>query len=92
MTSIEINLGRDEFKARFDALNELTVELTGFNTFNDLVNAQNAWCPENGSGISTHEPMPGHYEDQEDFEFAWKEWAAEYPTLARQALQSRVEY
>lgn len=39
MTSIEINIGKDAFRARFDALNELTAELTGFNTFNDLVNA-----------------------------------------------------
>jgi hypothetical protein len=39
--------------------------------------------PLNGSGISTSEPKPEDYEDFEDFLFAWKEWAAEYPWMKK---------
>ena len=45
MTSIEINIGKDAFRARFDALNELTAELTAFRTFNLLVNARGGYFP-----------------------------------------------
>lgn len=43
----------------------------------------------NGSGISYTEPKPEDYDDHEDFESAWMDWAAEYPWLARKAQIER---
>lgn len=39
-----------------------------------------------GSGISCMEPQPEQFEDSEDFEAAWLEWADEYPAMARKAV------
>ena len=44
-----------------------------------------------GSGISCMEPQPEHFEDDDDFEAAWLEWADEYPAEARRAVAGRME-
>lgn len=46
---------------------------------------------DNGSGISTAEPKPEDFEDQEDFKFAWEEWKAEYPHLTRSYHAERYD-
>ena len=44
-----------------------------------------------GSGISCVEPQPEQFDDAEDFEAAWLEWADEYPAMARRAVAWRME-
>ena len=44
-----------------------------------------------GSGISCVEPQPEQFDDAEDFETAWLEWADEYPAMARRAVAGRME-
>lgn len=46
-----------------------------------------------GSGISCLDmPRPEQYDDAEDFEAAWLEWADEYPEAAKKAVAVRMEY
>ena len=45
-----------------------------------------------GSGISCMEPHPEQFDDVEDFDAAWNEWADEYPAEARRAVAGRMEY
>lgn len=44
-----------------------------------------------GSGISYIEPQPEQFDDEDDFEAAWKEWADEYPAAARKVVAGRME-
>ena len=43
------------------------------------------------SGIPCMEPQPEQFDDSEDFEAAWLEWADEYPAEARRAVAGRME-
>ena len=45
-----------------------------------------------GAGISCYEPRPEQFEDEDDFESAWKDWADEYPAEARRSVAGRMEY
>ena len=44
-----------------------------------------------GPGISCMEPRPEQFEDEDDFEVAWLEWADEYPEAAKKAVAGRME-